>query len=73
MDAQENCTAVFRRDTVGKVFKLFVNGTSRCVVCSRLFTHEAAREHCDVPCVPAVPDPWLLKNSSGLILRLSVT
>ena len=71
MDAKENCTLVFRTDTVGKVFKVFVNGTFRCLVCERLFTRDASREHCAVPCVPAVPDSWLLKNSSVLILPLS--
>jgi hypothetical protein len=71
MGAQENCTAVFRTDTVGKVFRVFVNGTRRCLVCERLFTHDASREHCAVPCVPAVPDSWLLNNSSVLILPLS--
>jgi hypothetical protein len=71
MGAQENCTAVFCTDTVGKVFKVFVNGTFRCLVCERLFTRDASREHCEVPCVPAVPAPWLLKNSSVLILHLS--
>jgi hypothetical protein len=71
MGAQESCTAVFRTDTVGKVFKVFVNGTFRCLVCERLFSSDASREHCAVPCVPAVPAPWLLKNSSVLILPLS--
>jgi|HubBroStandDraft_6_1064221.scaffolds.fasta_scaffold361942_2 hypothetical protein len=71
MGAQENCTAVFRTDTVGKLFSVFVYGTRRCLVCERLFTHDASREHCDVPCVPAVPDQWLLKDSRPLILPLS--
>ncbi len=59
-------------DRVGKVFIVFVNGTRRCLVCERLFTHDASREHCEVRCVPAVPDPWLQENSSALILPLSV-
>jgi hypothetical protein len=71
MDAQENCDATLSTDQVGKVFIMFVHGTSRCLVCERLFTHDASREHCDVPCVPALPDLWLQENSSVLILPLS--
>jgi hypothetical protein len=56
MDARENCNATFPRDRVGKVFIVFVNGTRRCLVCERLFTLDASREHCEVPCDPAVPD-----------------
>jgi hypothetical protein len=71
MGAQENCTAVVRTDAVGKLFRVFVYGTFRCLVCERLFTRDASREHCEVTCVPASPAPWLLKNSSVLILSLS--
>jgi hypothetical protein len=71
MDAQKNCIATFPRDRIGKVFIVFVNGTRRCLVCERLFTRDAAREHCDVPCDPVLPDSWLLKNFSVLILPLS--
>jgi hypothetical protein len=71
MDARENCNATLPKDQVGKVFSVFVYGTRRCLICERLFTHDASREHCDVPCVPAVPDQWLLKESSVLILHLS--
>jgi hypothetical protein len=59
-------------DTVGKVFVMFVHGTSRCLVCERLFTRDASREHCEVPCVPAVPDLWLLENPPALILPPSM-
>lgn len=59
-------------DRIGKVFVVFVHGTRRCLVCERLFTRDASREHSEVPCVPGVPDPWLLKNSSVLILPLSI-
>ena len=58
-------------DRIGKVFIVFVHGTRRCLVCERLFTRDASREHCEVPCDPAVPDLWLLENSSALILPLS--
>jgi hypothetical protein len=58
-------------DRVGKMFIMFAHGTSRCLVCERLFSRDASREHCEVPCVPAVPDLWLLKNSSVLIPSLS--
>jgi hypothetical protein len=58
------------KDGVGKVFIVFSHGTRRCLICERLFTREASREHSEVPCVPAVPDLWLLKNSSVLILPL---
>jgi hypothetical protein len=58
-------------DRIGKLFMVFVHGRRRCLVCERLFTRDASREHCEVPCVPAVPDLWLLKNSSALILPLS--
>ena len=71
MPARENCNATFRTDTVGKVFIVFVNGTRRCLVCERLFTRDASRGHSDVPCDPALPDSWLLKTSSVLILPLS--
>jgi hypothetical protein len=54
MDAQENCNATFPRDRVGKVFIAFVDGT-----------RDASREHCAIPCVPAVPDLWLLKEFLG--------
>jgi hypothetical protein len=40
MDARENC-ATFPTDQLGKVFIMFVFGTSRCMVCNRLFTHAA--------------------------------
>ena len=40
MDARENC-ATFPTDQLGKVFIMFVFGTSRCIVCNRLFTHAA--------------------------------
>ena len=71
MGTQQNRTAIFRTDTVGKLFSVFVYGTRRCLVCERLFTHDASREHCAVPCVPALPDLSLLKNCSALILPLS--
>lgn len=71
MGAQDNCTVAFRTDRIGKVFIVFVNGTRRCLVCERLFTRDASREHSDVPCDPALPDSWLLENSSVLILPLS--
>jgi hypothetical protein len=50
---------------------MFVNGTSRCLVCERLFTRDAARAHAEMSCNPSLPDLWLLKNSSVLILPLS--
>lgn len=57
-------------DCLGKVFIRFVFGTSRCIVCNRLFTHAAGRVHSKVLCDPAPPDLWLLKESSVLILPL---
>jgi hypothetical protein len=60
------------KDGVGKVFLVFSHGTRRCLTCERLFTREESREHAEVNCDPAVPDLWLLKNSSALILPLSV-
>jgi len=60
------------QDRVGKVFIMFGHDTSRCLVCERLFTRDAARAHAEVPCNPSVPDLWLLKNSSALILPLSM-
>jgi hypothetical protein len=72
MDVRTNCNATFPRDQIGKVFIVFVNGTRRCLVCERLFTHEAARVHTKARCYPAVPDLWLLKESSVLILPLSM-
>lgn len=71
MNAQENRTLAFRTDRIGKVFIMFVHGTSRCLVCERLFTRDAARAHSEVSCNPSLPDLWLLKNSSALILPLS--
>jgi len=71
MDARENCNATFPRDRVGKVFIVFVNGTRRCLVCEQLFTWDASREHSDVPCKASVPDLWLLRESSALILPMS--
>jgi hypothetical protein len=71
MEARGNCNATVPRDRLGKVFVVFVNGTRRCLVCERLFTRDASREHCEVRCVPALPDSWLLKNSSALILPMS--
>ena len=71
MDAREDCNATLPRDLVGKVFIVFVNGTRRCLVCERLFTHEATRVHSKARCYPALPDFWLLKESSVLILPLS--
>jgi hypothetical protein len=70
MDAQENCNATLSTDQAGKVFIMFVHGTSRCLVCERLFTRDAARAHAEVSCNPCLPDLWLLKNSSVLILPL---
>lgn len=58
-------------DRVGKIFIMFVFGTSRCLVCNQLFTRDASRAHAGVFCNPAVPDLWLLKESSALILPLS--
>jgi hypothetical protein len=72
MDARENCDPNFPTDQLGKVFMMFVHGTSRCLVCERLFTRDASREHSAVPCVPAVPDLWLVENSSVLILPMSM-
>jgi hypothetical protein len=57
---------------IGKVFIMFVHGTRGCLVCERLITRDASRAHCEVPCDPAVPDLWLLENSSVLILPLSM-
>ena len=71
MDARETCNATFPTDQVGKVFTVFVNGTRRCLVCERLFTRDAARAHAELSCNPSLPDSWLLKNSSVLILPLS--
>jgi hypothetical protein len=59
------------KDGVGKVFIVFSQGTRRCLICERLFTREASRAHSDVSCNLSVPDLWLLKNSSALILPLS--
>ena len=71
MHARENCNATFPRDRVGKVFEVFVYDTRRCLVCERLFTRDAARAHAEVSCNPCLPDLWLRKNSSVLILPLS--
>jgi hypothetical protein len=60
-------------DRIGKVFMMFVHGTSRCLICDQLFTCNAARAHSEVSCKPAVPDSWLLTNSSARILPLSTT
>ena len=68
MDARENCNANLPTDQVGKVFIMFVYGTRRCLVCERLFTRDASRAHAEVSCKPGVPDSWLLKDSSALIL-----
>jgi uncharacterized protein (DUF983 family) len=71
MHARRNCNAIFPRDRVGKVFQAFVYDTRRCLVCERLFSWEASREHSDVPCKASVPDQWLLRESSALILPMS--
>jgi hypothetical protein len=59
-------------DRVGKVFIMFGHDTSRCLVCERLFTRDAAREHFGVPCDSAMPDLWLVNNAAVPILPLSV-
>ena len=61
--------ATFPTDRIGKGFIMFVYGTSRCLVCNRLFTHKAAQVHTNIRCDPAVPDLRLLKESSVLILQ----
>jgi hypothetical protein len=57
-------------DQMGKVFIVFVHDTRRCLVCERLFTRDASRAHSEVSCDPDVPDSWLQKDSSVLILPL---
>jgi hypothetical protein len=59
-------------DRVGKVFMMFGHDTSRCLVCERLFTCDAAREHSDIPCDPAAPDLWLINNAAVPTLPLSM-
>jgi len=70
MHARENRNANFPRDRVGKVFEAFVYDTRRCLVCEQLFSWAASREHSDVPCKASVPDLWLLRESTALILPM---
>jgi hypothetical protein len=51
MDAQENCTAAFRKDTVGKVF-IVTQGMRRCLICNQVFTRQASARHANVVCWP---------------------
>jgi len=59
-------------DRVGKVFIMCSHDMRRCLVCERLFTRDAAREHSETPCDPAAPDLWLVNNAVVPILPLSM-
>ena len=51
-------------DQIGKVFAVHRHSLLECLVCGETFGREAAREHAEVDCYPAV-EFCLLESAEG--------